>query len=115
MRDHVKKTFNDNVIGDIGHFGAMYAIDNGDVLVSGTDGVGTKVMAAFTLKKHDTIGIDCVAMCVNDIVCHGAKPLFFLDYLATGKLEPRNRQHGGQRGCGRLPAGWLCADRRGDR
>ncbi len=88
MRDHVKKTFDDNVIGDIGHFGAMYAIDNGDVLVSGTDGVGTKVMAAFTLKKHDTIGIDCVAMCVNDIVCHGAKPLFFLDYLATGKLEP---------------------------
>jgi len=88
MKDHVSKTFNDNVLEGIGHFGAMYEIDGGDVLVSGTDGVGTKVMAAFTLKKHDTIGIDCVAMCVNDVVCHGAKPLFFLDYFATGKLEP---------------------------
>ncbi len=88
MKEHVKQTYNDNVLCDLGSFGAMYDMENGDVLISGTDGVGTKVMAAFTLNKHDTIGIDCVAMCVNDVVCHGAKPLFFLDYFATGKLEP---------------------------
>jgi len=88
MKEHVKQTYNANVLAELGGFGAMYDLENGDVLVSGTDGVGTKVMAAFTLNKHDTIGIDCVAMCVNDIVCHGAKPLFFLDYFACGKLEP---------------------------
>ncbi len=88
MKEHVKQTFNDNVMCDLGSFGAMYDMENGDVLVSGTDGVGTKVMAAFTLNRHETIGIDCVAMCVNDIVCHGAKPMFFLDYFACGKLEP---------------------------
>jgi len=93
MKEHVKKTFNENVLADIGSFGAMYALDGDDILVSGTDGVGTKVMAAFTLKEHSTIGIDCVAMCVNDIVCHGAKPLFFLDYLATGKLSPQTVSH----------------------
>ncbi|MEX1307910.1 MAG: phosphoribosylformylglycinamidine cyclo-ligase [Eubacteriales bacterium] len=89
MKEHVKQTYNDSVMADLGDFGAMYDIGNGDVLVSGTDGVGTKVMAAFTLNQHETIGIDCVAMCVNDIVCHGARPMFFLDYFACGKLEPK--------------------------
>ncbi len=88
MKEHTKKTFNTHVLTDLGSFGGMFEIGNGDVLVSGTDGVGTKLKAAFVMDKHDTIGIDCVAMCVNDIVCHGAKPLFFLDYIATGKLRP---------------------------
>ena len=88
MKEHTKKTFNAQVLTDLGSFGGMFEIGNGDVLVSGTDGVGTKLKAAFVMDKHDTIGIDCVAMCVNDIVCHGAKPLFFLDYIATGKLRP---------------------------
>ncbi|MBT3319743.1 MAG: phosphoribosylformylglycinamidine cyclo-ligase [Clostridia bacterium] len=87
MKRHAQSTFDDNVLTGLGSFGAMY--DNGDsVLVSGTDGVGTKLKAAFVMDKHDTIGIDCVAMCANDIICHGAKPMFFLDYLATGKLDP---------------------------
>lgn len=91
MKEYVKKTYDKNVIGDIGSFGGFYALDDkkdGDVLVAGTDGVGTKLKYAFILDKHDTVGIDCVAMCVNDIVCQGAKPLLFLDYIATGKLVP---------------------------
>ena len=91
MKEHVAKTFDNNVIGDIGSFGGLYQLPTGmeqPVLVSGTDGVGTKLKIAFAMDKHDTIGIDCVAMCANDIVCQGAKPLFFLDYLATGKLNP---------------------------
>lgn len=88
MKEHVKKTFNGNVITDLGTFGGMYDIGNGQVLVSGTDGVGTKLKAAFAMEKNDTVGIDCVAMCVNDVVCHGARPLFFLDYIATGALVP---------------------------
>ena len=88
MKEHVKKTFDGNVITDLGTFGGMYDIGNGQVLVSGTDGVGTKLKAAFAMEKNDTVGIDCVAMCVNDIVCHGASPLFFLDYIATGALVP---------------------------
>jgi phosphoribosylformylglycinamidine cyclo-ligase len=88
MKQHVRKTFNDDVITDLGSFGGMYDIGNGQVLVSGTDGVGTKLKAAFAMEKNDTVGIDCVAMCVNDVVCHGAKPLFFLDYIATGRLVP---------------------------
>ena len=88
MKAHAESTFNDHVLHGLGSFGGMY--DMGDsVLVSGTDGVGTKLKAAFVLDRHDTVGIDCVAMCVNDVVCHGAKPLFFLDYIATGKLEPK--------------------------
>ena len=92
MKEHVVKTFDSNVIGDIGSFGGLYQLPGGmkqPVLVSGTDGVGTKLKIAFAMDKHDTIGIDCVAMCANDIVCQGAKPMFFLDYLATGKLNPQ--------------------------
>ncbi|MGI5849009.1 MAG: phosphoribosylformylglycinamidine cyclo-ligase [Christensenellales bacterium] len=87
MKSYAASTFNNNVLEGLGSFGGMY--DNGDsVLVAGTDGVGTKLKAAFVLQKHDTIGIDCVAMCANDVVCHGAQPMFFLDYIAMGKLEP---------------------------
>lgn len=91
MKKYVTETYDKNVVGDLGSFGGFYALDdkpNGDVLVGGTDGVGTKLKYAFVLDKHDSIGIDCVAMCVNDIVCQGAKPLFFLDYIATGKIVP---------------------------
>lgn len=92
MKKHVQSTFNSNVLGDIGSFGGFYSIAgekmDEPVLVAGTDGVGTKLKYAFLANRHDTIGIDAVAMCVNDIVCQGAKPLFFLDYFATGKLSP---------------------------
>lgn len=90
MKDHVKKTFNDNVLTGLGGFGGLFRLPvegmKEPVLVSGTDGVGTKLKIAFMMDKHDTVGIDCVAMCVNDILCQGAKPLFFLDYIATGKV-----------------------------
>ncbi len=92
MKQYVKETYDGNVLGDIGSFGGFYALgegDDADVLVAGTDGVGTKLKYAFTLNKHDTVGIDCVAMCVNDIVCQGAKPLIFLDYIALGQLVPQ--------------------------
>jgi len=91
MKEHTKKTFDKNVLGGIGSFGGFYDISGqtGNVLVAGTDGVGTKLKYAFIMDKHDTIGIDCVAMCVNDVVCHGAKPLIFLDYIAIPKLEPQ--------------------------
>lgn len=87
MKAYAESTFNKNVLHGLGSFGGMYALGD-DVLVSGTDGVGTKLKAAFVMDRHDTVGIDCVAMCVNDVVCHGARPLFFLDYIATGKLFP---------------------------
>ena len=87
MKAYAEATFNQNVLQSLGSFGGMYALGE-QVLVSGTDGVGTKLKAAFAQEKHDTVGIDCVAMCANDVVCHGAKPLFFLDYIATGKLIP---------------------------
>ena len=92
MKEHVKKTTIPGVVSGIGGFGGLFAPDlsgmSNPVLVSGTDGVGTKLVAAMLLDKHDTIGIDCVAMCVNDVVCCGAKPLFFLDYIACGKNIP---------------------------
>lgn len=88
----INKTHTEGVLSNIGGFSGLFAIDNEKynepVLVSGTDGVGTKLKIAFMLDKHNTIGEDCVAMCVNDILCQGAKPLFFLDYIATGKLVP---------------------------
>lgn len=92
MKNDVKRTFRPEVITDIGGFGGLFALNRDrysePVLVSGTDGVGTKLKIAFLMDKHDTIGIDCVAMCVNDIVCSGAEPLFFLDYIALGKNRP---------------------------
>ena len=92
IKSHVKKTEIKGVIGGIGGFGGMFELPLNEyknpVLVSGTDGVGTKLKLAFLLDKHDTIGIDCVAMCVNDVACSGAKPLFFLDYIACGKNYP---------------------------
>ncbi len=92
IKQHVKKTNIAGVLGGIGGFGGMFELPVNEyknpVLVSGTDGVGTKLKLAFLLDKHDTIGIDCVAMCVNDVACSGAKPLFFLDYIACGKNFP---------------------------
>ncbi len=92
MKADVKKTFVEGVMSDIGGFGGLFSINKGlyeePVLVSGTDGVGTKLKMAFLADKHDTVGIDAVAMCVNDVVCSGAKPLFFLDYVAVGKNVP---------------------------
>lgn len=92
MKEHVKRTFTKNVLCDLGGFGGLFELDltgySRPVLVSGTDGVGTKLKIAFLMDKHDTVGQDCVAMCVNDILCQGAKPLFFLDYVATGRLKP---------------------------
>ena len=92
MKKHIRKTKVPGVCEDVGGFGGLFEPDLGGmaqpVLVSGTDGVGTKLKIAFLMDKHDTVGIDCVAMCVNDIICCGAKPLFFLDYIACGKNIP---------------------------
>lgn len=92
IKEHIKKTHIPGVLSDIGGFAGLFQLDTtkykNPVLVSGTDGVGTKLRVAFMMDKHDTIGEDCVAMCANDILCQGAKPLFFLDYIATGKLVP---------------------------
>lgn len=92
MKKDVKRTFRPEVLTDIGGFGGLFALDKSKyeepVLVSGTDGVGTKLKIAFLMDRHDTVGIDCVAMCVNDIICGGAEPLFFLDYIALGKNRP---------------------------
>lgn len=92
MKKHIDSTKNEGVCSDIGGFGGLFAPDltgmKNPILVSGTDGVGTKLKIAFLMDKHDTVGIDCVAMCVNDIICSGAKPLFFLDYIACGKNVP---------------------------
>lgn len=92
IKSHVKRTNIPGVLGGIGGFGGMFELPMSEyknpVLVSGTDGVGTKIKLAFLMDKHDTVGIDCVAMCVNDVACSGAKPLFFLDYIACGKNYP---------------------------
>ena len=92
MKAHIAKTMTSGVCSDVGGFGGLFELDvkgmEKPVLVSGTDGVGTKLKLAFLQDKHDTIGIDCVAMCVNDVICCGAKPLFFLDYIACGKNVP---------------------------
>ena len=92
MKSHIARTDIPGVLSGIGGFGGLFAPDlagmKEPVLVSGTDGVGTKLKIAFLMDKHDTVGIDCVAMCVNDIICAGAKPLFFLDYIAVGKNVP---------------------------
>lgn len=92
MKQHVARTVTSGVLSGIGGFGGLFELDmtgiQKPVLVSGTDGVGTKLKLAFLMDKHDTVGIDCVAMCVNDIICCGAKPQFFLDYVAVGKNVP---------------------------
>ncbi len=92
MKQHIAKTMTAGVCSDVGGFGGLFELDltgiTKPVLVSGTDGVGTKLKLAFLMEKHDTVGIDCVAMCVNDIICVGARPLFFLDYIACGKNFP---------------------------
>ena len=91
MKEHVKKTMRPEVLGGLGGFSGAFSLASfmeKPTLVSGTDGVGTKLKLAFLLNRHDTIGIDCVAMCVNDIACAGGEPLFFLDYIACGKNEP---------------------------
>ena len=92
MKTHIAKTMTGGALSDIGGFGGLFELDvtgmEKPVLVSGTDGVGTKLKLAFLMDQHDTVGIDCVAMCVNDIICCGAKPLFFLDYIACGKNFP---------------------------
>ena len=92
MKQHIAKTMTSGVCSDVGGFGGLFELDvtgmTRPVLVSGTDGVGTKLKMAFLLDKHDTVGIDCVAMCVNDIICAGARQLFFLDYIACGKNFP---------------------------
>lgn len=93
MKKHIARTVTAGAMSDIGGFGGLFEMDltgiTKPVLVSGTDGVGTKLKLAFLMDKHDTVGIDCVAMCVNDIICCGAKPLFFLDYIAVGKNFPK--------------------------
>ncbi|NLA77405.1 MAG: phosphoribosylformylglycinamidine cyclo-ligase [Clostridiales bacterium] len=92
MKTHISRTLTPGVLSDVGGFGGLFAPDisgvKAPVLVSGTDGVGTKLKIAFLMDKHDTVGIDCVAMCVNDVICCGAAPLFFLDYIAVGKNVP---------------------------
>ena len=92
MKQHIARTIIKGADSEIGGFGGLFELDltgiEKPVLVSGTDGVGTKLKIAFLMDKHDTVGIDCVAMCANDIICAGAKPLFFLDYIACGKNVP---------------------------
>ena len=93
MKKHIARTVTPGGVGDVGGFGGLFQPNlagmKSPMLVSGTDGVGTKLKLAFLMDKHDTVGIDCVAMCVNDVVCQGAKPLLFLDYVATGYLDPQ--------------------------
>ena len=115
MKKHIARTVIPGVMSDIGGFGGMFSLAGEEmkepVLVSGTDGVGTKQRVAQLLGKSDTVGIDCVAMCVNDIICSGAKPIFFLDYIAIGKNDPEkvaSLVSGVAEGC----SGRLCTYRR---
>lgn len=119
MKKHVQSTYDGNVLGDIGSFGGFYSIAGEKmaepVLVAGTDGVGTKLKYAFLLQKHDTIGIDAVAMCVNDIVCQGAKPCFFSIIMPAAGFRPNRRRRssrGSRRGAGRRAAHSSAARRR---
>lgn len=114
IKGMIKKTHVPGVLSDIGGFAGLFQLDTKSyeepVLVSGTDGVGTKLRMAFMMDKHDTIGEDCVAMCANDILCQGAKPLFFLDYIATGKLVPEKMAsivEGISNGCIKAGAGLI--------
>ena len=101
MKKHIARTAVPGADTDIGGFGGLFELDltgiSKPVLVSGTDGVGTKLKIAFLMDKHDTVGIDCVAMCVNDIICAGAKPLYFLDYIACGRINRKNCQYSQRR------------------
>ena len=95
IKNKIKGTYDSNVIGDLGNFSGLYSLKDflgmeEPVLLASTDGVGTKLKIAQLMDKHDTVGIDLVAMCVNDLICQGAKPLFFLDYIALGKLVPEH-------------------------
>ena len=107
MKAHIARTLTGST-DSIGGFGGLFELDvtgmPHPVLVSGTDGVGTKLKLAFLMDKHDTVGIDCVAMCVNDIICCGAKPIFFLDYIAIGKNEPEKVATLVSTCCGTIPA-----------
>ena len=118
MKKHIARTMVGGKSADIGGFGGLFELDITDmpnpVLVSGTDGVGTKLKMAFLMDKHDTVGIDCVAMCVNDIICCGAKPLFFLDYIACGKNYPEKDSRDSFRHSRGLRSVRLRADRRRD-
>ena len=108
MKQYVARTMNEHCIGGLGGFGGLFELDctgiQHPVLISGTDGVGTKLKVAMILDKHDTIGIDCVAMCVNDVICAGAKPLVFLDYIACGRNIPE--KIAGQRSCALAKNRW---------
>ncbi len=116
MKKHVKTTFRPEVLTDLGGFGALFGLNKEKyeepVLVSGTDGVGTKLKIAFAMDKHDTIGVDAVAMCVNDIIVQGAEPLFFLDYLACDKVIPEKNRGYRQRHQRRLRTSRRGANRR---
>ena len=106
MKKAVQDTYTKAVVSDIGGFGGLYAPQikqmEEPILVSGTDGVGTKLKLAFLMNKHDTIGEDCVAMCANDVICTGASPMFFLDYMALRKKHTRKSSNNSSRSSGRL-------------